>query len=211
MSIVVPSVTAPDAVAYREQMARVALFAKRVHIDCSDGLFAPVRLINPAQVYWPEGLTADIHLMYQQPASQLETVISLQPELVIIQAEAQGDLMAFIRELKARMIKVGVALLQPTEPQQAHDLIAEADHVLIFSGTLGKFGGVADKELLKKVSKIRAINTNVEIGWDGGVTTGNAADLVFGGVDVLIAGGAIHKAPDPAEAYKEMSNLANKM
>lgn len=201
MSVVCPCVTATDAHAYREQMARIAPFAERVHVDFSDGVLSPVKLINPVQAYWPEGKLADLHLMFKKPADHLETVISLNPNMVIIHAEAEGDLLGIMRQLRAVNIKTGVALLQATEPAQAHDLIADADHVLIFSGDLGRFGGTADMTLLKKVGQIRAINANVEIGWDGGVGPDNIAQLSLGGVEVMDVGGHIQQAPDPQEAY----------
>jgi len=201
MKTVAPCVTAPDAHTYREQMARVAPFAQRVHIDFSDGILAPVKLINPIQAYWPEGILADLHLMIKNPAEHLETVISLQPNLVIFHAEADGDLLGMMRQLRSVNIKTGVALLQGTEPEAAHNLISDADHVLIFSGDLGHFGGTADLTLLKKVGQIRAISANVEVGWDGGVDPDNIAQLAMGGVEVFNAGGAIQHAPDPHEAY----------
>lgn len=201
MSIICPCVTAVDAHAYREQMARVAPFAERVHIDFSDGKLAPVALINPVQAYWPEGVLADLHLMVKNPAEHLETVISLMPHMAIIHAEAEGDLAGIMRQLRAVNIKVGVALLQQTDPQTAHDLIADADHALIFSGDLGHFGGTADITLLAKVAQIRAINANIEVGWDGGVGPDNVSQLSLGGVEVLDVGGHIQQAPDPQEAY----------
>lgn len=201
MSVICPCVTATDAHAYREQMARVAPFAKRVHIDFSDGELAPVKLVNPIQAYWPDGVLADLHLMLKHPQEHVETLISLKPNLVIFHAEAEGDLLGFLRQLRAVNIKVGVALLQQTTAEAAHDLIADADHALVFSGDLGHFGGVADLTLLKKVADIRAINANIEVGWDGGVTPDNVASLCLGGVEVLNAGGHIQKAPDPQEAY----------
>ena len=210
MAVVTPSVTAPDAAAYREQMAHAAVFAARVHVDFCDGEFAPVKLINVAQAYWPEGMLADLHLMFKDPAAHFETAVSLKPHMVIVQAEAEGNVLAMLLQLRALGIKTGVALLQKTSPQEAGGLIAEADHVLIFSGDLGHFGGKADMELLKKVAAIRAINPIAEIGWDGGVTNENAAQLAFGGVEVLVAGGAIQKAADPATAYKQLVESANK-
>jgi ribulose-phosphate 3-epimerase len=205
MSIICPSITAPDAQAYRQEMARVAPFAKRVHVDFSDGVFSPVRLMSLAQAYWPEGVLADLHLMYKEPARYLETAISLNPQTVIIQAESDGDLLAVIRELRAVGIKSGLALLQQTEPKVVRNLVSEVDHVLIFSGTLGHFGGHADLTLLKKVVQVKAINPNVEVGWDGGVSLENAPQLALGGVEVLIAGGAIQEAADAADAYKKLS------
>jgi ribulose-phosphate 3-epimerase len=210
MAIITPSVTAPDAAAYREQMANAAQVAKRVHVDFSDGEFAPIKLINLAQAYWPDGMLADLHLMFKDPAAHFETAVSLQPHMVIVQAEAEGNVLAMVLQLRALGIKTGVALLQKTTPGMARGLIAEADHVLIFSGDLGHFGGQADMELLKKVAGIRAINPIAEIGWDGGVTADNASQLAFGGIEVLVSGGAIQKAPDPAAAYKQLVEQVSK-
>jgi ribulose-phosphate 3-epimerase len=210
MAIIVPSVTAPDAAAYRAEMATAAQFAKRVHVDFSDGEFAPVKLMNLVQAYWPDGTLADLHLMMKRPGDYYETAVSLRPHMVIVQAEAEGNILAMLLQLRALGIKTGVALLQATQPQDAKDLIAQADHILIFSGTLGHFGGTADMELLKKVAGIRAINPIAEIGWDGGVTIDNAASLALGGIEVLVAGGAIQKAADPADAFKRLSEEAAK-
>lgn len=204
--MIAPCVTAANAAEYREQMARVAPFAKRVHIDISDGQFSPVKLINPIQAYWPEGILGDLHLMVRNPTEHIETLISLNPNLVIVHAEAQGDLLGMIRYLHAVRIKTGVALLQQTSPDQAKDLITDCDHVLIFSGDLGHFGGTADMTLLNKVAQIKAINPNVEIAWDGGATVENTGQLAAGGIDVINVGGAIQKAEDPVEVYKALMN-----
>lgn len=202
MAVIAPTITATNAQQFREQMARVASFAKRVHIDFSDGQFAPVRLVNVAQAYWPDGMVADFHFMFTNPTAYIETAISLRPDLVIIQAEAQGDLLAMLRELRAVNIKTGVAFLQQTDPDEHKDLIAEAEHLLIFSGNLGHQGGsFADLKLLSKIRQIRAVNATAEIGWDGGINTENVAQLVLGGVEVLNTGGAIHSATDPKAAY----------
>lgn len=208
--MIAPCVTAVDSSTYREQMARIAPFVKRVHIDFSDGKFAPVKLINPIQAYWPEGVLADLHLMHINPQAHLETVISLKPNLVIVHAEAEGDLLGMIRQLRAVSIKTGLAILQKTEPAMASNLITDVDHVLIFSGDLGHFGGQADLVLLKKVHQIQAINPSVEIGWDGGINTENIGQLAAGGIEVFNVGGAIQKADDPKQMYKTLSEAVAK-
>ncbi|MGH7196586.1 MAG: hypothetical protein ACREGJ_02345 [Candidatus Saccharimonadales bacterium] len=210
-AIICPTVLAENPHAYREQMARIAPFAKRVQIDLADGEFAPVRTVNPVQVYWPEEILADLHLMLKKPAEHTETIISLQPHLVIVHAEAEGDLLGMMRQLRAVNIKCGVALLKESNPNDFRDIIGEVDHVLIFSGDLGHFGGQADMEMLRKIGPIRSINANVEIGWDGGVSGENAAQLALGGVEVLNVGGYIQRAEDPAEAYKRLTELLDKL
>jgi ribulose-phosphate 3-epimerase len=65
-------------------------------------------------------------------------------------------------------------------------------------------GGTASLMQLEKIRLIKAINPNVEIGWDGGVMADNAYSLVQGGVDVLNVGSAIQKAGDPQAAFAKL-------
>ena len=63
---------------------------------------------------------------------------------------------------------------------------------------------------LEKVRLIRAIRTDVEIGWDGGVTVENAYSLAQGGINVLNVGGTLDKAEDPQTVYATLVNEINK-
>jgi ribulose-phosphate 3-epimerase len=203
MAIICPSVTplTTDPHEYREQIERVASLSTRLQLDFMDGDFAPSRCLPIAQAWWPENTQADIHLMYRRPGEYLETLVSLSPSLVILHAESEGDIAGYLQHIKGFGIRVGVALLQETQPQAVADLLSIADHALIFSGKLGYFGGTVDMTMLQKVQAIRLINPAIEIGWDGGVTAENAPLLARGGVDVLNVGGAIQRAGDPAAAY----------
>lgn len=201
-AMIVPSVTpsTADPHVYREQMERVS-FAPRVQIDLMDGDFAPHKNTNPIQVWWPNHVEADIHLMYRHPHEQLETLISLSPHLILLHAEAEGDIAGYIEHIKKFGLKAGVALLADTTIESAYGCIEVADHVLLFSGTLGEFGGRADLALLAKIPQIRAIRPDIEIGWDGGANSDNVRSLSDGGVDVISVGGAIQRAPDAEKAY----------
>ena len=210
MTVISPTITASEAHDYRTQIEQVQQFAKRLHIDLSDGLFAPSRTINPIQVWWPEGAVADVHLMFHHPEDQLETLISLKPSLVILQAEAEGEVARTLKGLKDVGVKVGVALLQATTVDSAAELIKSADHVLIFSGNLGyQGGGQVDLKLLDKVAQIKAINPSAEISWDGGVNDSNVAALAKGGIDVIYTGGFIQHADDPSGAYAILEASVN--
>ena len=206
MPVVCPTVTASDPHTYREQMARIEPFASRVHIDFGDGDFA-TRMVSIAQAYWPDNMIADFHVMYRHPYAQMETLISLKPNMVIVHAEAEDDILAMILELQAVGIKAGLALLKDTKPQDHIDGISHADHVLLFGGDLGHQGGAADMSVLSKATDVRAINPTVELGWDGGITAENAPLLIEGGIEVLNVGGFIQGADDPAEAYKAIQKV----
>jgi len=100
--------------------------------------------------------------------------------------------------------------LKPTVPEVVRSYIEIVDHVMIFSGTLGQHGGEASMMQLEKIRLVKRIRTNVEIGWDGGVSVENAFTLVHSGVDVLNVGGAIAKSANAEGVYGKLVKEINK-
>lgn len=207
---IAPTVLAETTDQFKTMMERIHQLADRVHIDISDGEFAPTFTINANEAWWPEGWHADIHAMVARPSEYVDQLIALKADLIIFHAEVQEDLLPVMQKIKSAGIKAGIALQRPTVPSTVAGLIEAADHVMIFSGNLGHYGGNASLMQLEKVRLVRDIKPEVEIGWDGGVTIDNAFGLAQGGVDVLNVGGAIAKAADPAAAYKSLVAEINK-
>lgn len=210
MSVICPTVLADQPHTYREQMERIAPFAKRLQIDLTDGDFAPGKTVDLDHVWWPEGAKADIHLMYARPMQQLEKLIDLKPDLVIIHAEAEldkADHAAFADSLHRNDIKAGLCLLKQTSVESVGKLLNKFDHLLIFGGKLGSFGGTADLKLSEKSGQAKAVKPDIEIGWDGGVNDRNARQLAEAGIDVLNVGGFIQKSENPEAAYDKLLSI----
>lgn len=203
-AIICPTVMGANSLGYREAIERVSDFADRIHIDFADGVFAPTKLEPIEDAWWPIGLVVDFHIMYQKPLEHLETVVSQQPSLAIVHAEAD-DAWKFLQELESLGIHRGVALLKDTPAAVVKDHLEYIDHALVFSGDLGHYGGKADFGLLDKVKELKKMKPSLEIGWDGGVNAQTAVTLAKGGVDVLNVGGAIQRAADPEAAYAILS------
>lgn len=210
MSIIAPCITVETEEEYKASVQRIKPFAQRVQIDISDGEFAPVLLLGPDKIWWPREWIVDIHAMVNHPLDYVDKLIALNPHLIIFHAETDVDLVPVFDKIKKYGIKAGVALLKQTVPEAVADVIRAADHVLVFSGDLGHYGGIASLMQLEKIRLIKAINPNVEIGWDGGVAVENAFTLKQGGVDVLNAGGSLAKAEDPASVYATLNTEINK-
>lgn len=207
MSVVCPTVLATEPHEYREQLERIQPFAPRIQLDLADGEFAPNKTVSLSQLWWNDSDKIDIHLMYKKPADCLLDLVRLNPHMVIVHAEADGSFYEIAQELHDHDIKAGVALLKDTSPDVLAPAIEFIDHVLIFSGDLGHFGGKADLGLLRKVEDIKKMRPEIEIGWDGGVNDENARQLAEGGVDVLNVGGYIQRADNPKKAYGILSKL----
>lgn len=207
---IAPTVLAETTDQFKQMMEKIHQLANRVHIDISDGEFAPTFTIGATEAWWPQGWHADIHAMVARPSEYVDQLIALKADLIIFHAEVQEDLLPIIQKIKAAGMKAGIALQRPTVPSTVANLIQAVDHVMIFSGDLGRYGGTASLMQLEKVKLIRAIKPEVEIGWDGGVTLENAFGLTQGGVDVLNVGGTIAKSADPGATYGALVAEINK-
>jgi len=210
MSVIAPYLTCETVDEYRMAIEKVQGFAQRVHIDISDGEFTPNFLLGVNQIWWPQNWQVDVHVMAKRPSEYVQQLIAMRPSMIILHVESAENIMPSLDMIRASGIKIGIALLKPTVPSTVADLIKLVDHVMVFSGTLGTYGGVASLMQLEKVRLIKALSPEVEIGWDGGVSLDNAFTLKQGQVDVLNSGGAILKAPDPATAYADLVKEINK-
>lgn len=212
MATICPTVLAKDSIELAQQVHKVAPFAERIQIDLMDGVFAMAQSVLIEEVWWPHGLITDIHLMYQNPFDYLEKLIHLQPNMVIVHVETMVHHMHFAAELHKEGIRAGIAVLPDTPIEDLGQILHSFDHLLIFSGNLGHFGGAADLSLLEKVAKAKEHHPDLEVGWDGGINESNVRQLSDSGVDVLNVGGFIQGAKNPTEAYNELvDKLTNRV
>src|SRR5664279_1432196 len=124
-----PTVTTDDPVVYKLQIEQTVSYAHRIHIDLSDGEFTPNKLMAVEDIWWPGGVRADLHMMYQNPFEHTAALIALQPQLIIVHAEAQGDFVSFAKQVRSHGIEVGVALLPGTCLLYTSDAADEEDSV----------------------------------------------------------------------------------
>jgi ribulose-phosphate 3-epimerase len=201
-----PAILTEDPEVYKIQIEQSLGYAHRLHIDLSDGIFAPQKLIEIENIWWPGGARADLHVMYARPFEHATALVALQPQLIIVHAEAEGDFVAFAELVHKHGIEIGVALLPETSVEAIAPALPLIDHVLIFSGKLGHFGGHADLTLLEKAAQLKELKPTVELGWDGGVNDKNARAIAEGGIDVLNAGGFLH-TKNPQQAYATLKEV----
>ncbi|MBR3269752.1 hypothetical protein IKG07_00650 [Candidatus Saccharibacteria bacterium] len=207
---VVPAVLAENKLEYRKQIERINNFARRVHIDISDGAFAPATTVDISNVWWPKEWKADMHLMAKRPSENLDIILKLKPSLCILHAEAEEDLLPVFATLKQAEIRTGVAILPSTYPGLVKQYIDAVDHVLIFAGQLGVQGSPADMMQMEKIPIVRSMRPELEIGWDGGANIATMRALAHADLDVINVGSALSKVENPAEVYHELVSEIDK-
>ncbi len=210
ITTIAPTILTSNPTEYKELVQKYYPFARRVHIDISDGTLSSNTTVGESAVWWPKGWEVDIHMMSLNPSQHIDGLIKIHPNLVIFHAEANDDLLPLFDRLKQNGIKSGVAIIKNVYPGNIKPLLNAADYALIFSGTLGQYGGEADLLLLEKVAIIREIHKNIEIGWDGGANLDNTHIITHAGVNVINVGSAISRAQDPAMAFTNLNNATEK-
>jgi len=212
MALIVPTITTNDKNQYLQMYQAYSTFAKRIQVDVCDGVFAPAFLLEESNLAVQPGLAAmDLHMMVMNPSQHIQSVLNLKPSLCVFHAEANENLLPIFATLKQAGIKAGVAILKQTYPGKIAPYIEAADHCLIFAGKLGQQGGEADMLQTEKVSIIRSIKSEIEIGWDGGANMKNTRALAHSNIDVINVGAAISTSPEPAKMYADLSAETEKM
>ena len=207
---IVPTILVNNKKDFRAQVEVVNTFTRRAQIDITDGVFAPTETLDITNVWWPRGWETDLHLMMARPSESLDTIFKLSPSLCILHAEASEDLLPIFEQLKAHDIKCGVALLPSTYPGNVKQYIEAADHVLIFAGQLGVQGSPADLLQTEKVTLVRNIKPELEIGWDGGANLSNIRALAHADLDVINVGSALSQADNPADMFNQLVSEIDK-
>lgn len=206
-AIICPTILAHDKHEFASQLKKVS-FAGRIQFDFMDGNFAPGRSIEISEAWWPHSIKADLHLMYLRPEEHLKEIKELQPHMVIVHAESYPiHHMHFAAELHKEGIKAGLAILPETPIANVEQILNSFDHLLIFGGSLGHFGGEADLNQLSKAWEAKQHHPDIEIGWDGGINDQNIRQIAEAGINVLNVGGYIQSADDPQKAYTKLVDL----
>jgi ribulose-phosphate 3-epimerase len=186
-----------------------------IHMDVMDGHFVPnISLGIPvvASLRKATRLPLDVHLMIEQPELYIEDFIRAGGSRILVHQEATVHLdraLAMIRELGA---EAGAAINPATPVSMLSEVLDKVDTVLVMTVNPG-FGGQKfipnTYEKIRQLNQMRArYNASFRIEVDGGVDSGNTAELAQAGANTFVAGTSIFHTADPAAATRQLKKLA---
>ena len=185
------------------------------HLDVMDGVFVPnISFGFPVMEAMARDARKplDVHLMIVQPEKFIREVKALGAKVMNVHYEACTHLHRVVQQIKAEGMMAGVTLNPHTPVSVLEEIIPDLDLVMLMSVNPG-FGG--QKFIEHAVDKTRRLRERIlragsdalsEI--DGGVSRQTGQRLVEAGADVLAAGSAVFRAPDPKAEIAALRALA---
>jgi ribulose-phosphate 3-epimerase len=182
-----------------------------VHVDVMDGRFVPNITIGPLIVEALRPVTQkplDVHLMIVEPEKYVEDFAKAGADFISVHAEhnASPHLHRTLGQIRELGKQAGVVLNPGTPLELIEYSLDLCDLVLIMSVNPGFGGqkfipGVVNKiQQLRQMCDDRGLDPWIEV--DGGLKPNNAWQVIEAGANAIVAGSAVFKAPDYAEAIE---------
>lgn len=215
MKKLAPSILSADFGKLVEEVAQIERGgADLVHVDVMDGHFVPnISFGAPVMkcLTGRTGLPFDVHLMIENPDAYLEDFVTPQTEYITVHQEACTHLNRTVQHIKSLGIKAGVSINPATSPSVLDYILEDVDMVLLMSVNPGFGGQKFIPSVLEKARKLRDIKIDrgldFEIEIDGGATLDNVREIIDAGVEIVVAGSAVFKAPDIAARTAEFKEI----
>jgi len=193
---VVPSILSADAGRLTEQVQEAeAAGADRIQVDVMDGHFVPNLTFGPLVVEAVRRATrlpVEAHLMVERPELFLEAFAKSGATLIEVQVEATTSLYRTVQTIKELGAKAGVAINPATPVDALREILPYIDLVNVMTVEPGFGGQKFIAHSPEKISRLRAMDPQMEIEVDGGIDARTAPLVVQAGASVLVAGNSVY-------------------
>lgn len=194
---------------------RYAPFAKELHIDIADGIFAKHTTWMPEegdQLLSRDDFSYSAHLMVASPYDAGMLAVRAGVKTLIAHVEAfadEDDARRAFEMWRGESVSVGAALLLETPLELLHTVLPVVDFVHLMSiETIGAQGAPFDSGIYDRVQELHVLHPDVRIGVDGGVSAQNIEELVRAGARRFSVGSVLAESEQPEDTYTTLKRLA---
>ncbi len=185
--------------------------ADMVHLDVTDGHFAPTLTMGPhivAAIRQLTTLSLDVHLMVENPERFVDAFREAGADRIAVHWEACRDPLALLADIRQTGAQAGIALTIDTPVSVVRPLLEAADYVVLLSVELRGSHGFQPTALdkVRDLVTMRGQRSRPQVELDGAITPQTAAWAKAAGADILVAGGAVFQTGNPEQAIRGLRN-----
>ena len=189
--------------------------AAGLHLDVMDGRFVP-QLTYGTVVVEAVRRTAkgpiEVHLMVEQPESCIEEYAKAGADILTVHLEGLTDPRRTLEAISSLGPRAHLAISPGTPVEQVAPYLDACDGVLVMSVEPG-FGGQRFKQVaVEKLSRLSALRADMggsfRLAVDGGISTETIGPVAAAGAELIVAGSAVIRSPDYAQAIAQLEQLA---
>lgn len=168
---IIPGILEQDWDAIEKKIELVKPFAKTIHIDLLDGVFAPNKtFFDPAPFKkYSNDIFFELHMMVDNPQQYLQAWADAGFKRFIGQIEHMQDIPEFVA--RGQLLgEVGLALDTPTSVEKISVNLDDLDFVFLMTVKAGFSNQAFLPEMIEKVKALRLQSPFIPIEVDGGIS-----------------------------------------
>ncbi len=213
---IAPSILSADFAKLGEEVSKVVdAGADLIHFDVMDNHYVPNLTIGPmvcSAIKPYATVPVDVHLMVEPVDDLIQLFGKAGADIITFHPEASKHIDRSLSLVKSMGCQAGLVLNPATPVNLIENVLDKLDMVLLMSVNPGFGGQSFIPHTLIKIRQVRGMLDNYEsqtgrriaLEVDGGIKTGNIAEVAAAGADTFVAGSAIFSQPNYKTVIDEM-------